>query len=267
MKSDSTLLEFSNKLFKQFLKIYPPQHHDRFNEEMAQDFRDLCEEVLRKQGLWGFINLWISVGFDLIKTAFEEQFKVRTNPTLEKLVNAGAVSAILSGIVLILLGFTHASPNWIHWAFRLKWIWFVLGGLDLVALLGYAAHEIINEVAINVGFWVSLLGATFMTITGFFMPFDMQIWKLFAYGIDILALGFLIQSFIHLLAKSSFRWIVIHVLMGAILFTFNQLTPARHMGWLFELDATLFASLAGVTWMIFGLALLHGREQRKVFYK
>jgi len=99
------------------------------------------------------------------------------------------------------------------------------------------------------------------------MAGDMRIWKLFAYGIDILALGFLIQSFIRLPAQSSYRWIVIHVLLGAFLFTFNQLTPARHMGWLFEWDATLFASLAGVTWMIFGLALLHGREQRKVFYK
>lgn len=266
MKSDSTLLEFSNKLFKQFLKIYPPQHHDRFNEEMAQDFRDLCEEVLRKQGIWGFINLWISVGFDLIKTAFEEQFKVRTNPTLEKLVSIGAVSAILSGIVMILLGFTHGSSNWINWAFRLKWIWILLGGLNLVALLGYAAHNVMNGIAINVGFWVSLLGATFMTITGFFMPVDMRIWKLFTYGMDILALGFFIQSFIRLPAKSSFRWIVIHVLLSVFLFIFNQLTPARHMGLLFKWDATLFASLAGVTWMIFGLALLHGREQIKDSY-
>ena len=266
MRSDSVLLEFSNKLFRQFLKVYPKQHHNRFNEEMAQDFRDLCEEVLRERGLWGFVNLWISVGLDLIKTAFEEQFKIRTNPTLEKLVSAGSISAILSGAALILLAFTHASPNWVQWAFRIKWIWFLLGCLNLLALLGYATYQVICDKNIKLGYWVSLLGATFMTITGIFMPTDFQIWHLFTYGVDILGAGFLIQSITGLVAKSQVRWTVIHASLGAFLLTFNQLTPSRHMGWLFDWDATFFASLAGITWMIFGLTLLHGREQIKVSY-
>jgi hypothetical protein len=267
MRSDSTLLDFSNKIFKQFLKIYPLQHHDRFNEEMAQDFRDLCEEVLRKQGLRGFLNLWIGVGLDLIKTAFEEQFKVRTNLTLEKLVRVGAVSAILSGVVSILLAFTHASPNWIQWTFRLKWIWLLLGGLNLLALLGYAAQNVIHEKNIGIGYWVSLLGATFITITGIFMPSDFQIWRLYSYGIDILALGFLVQSISGFLNKSSLGWNVICVALGIFMLTFNQLTPPRHIGFLFTWDATLFAILMGMAWIIFGLILLREYGQGKQVYQ
>jgi len=266
MRSDSTLLEFSNRLFRQFLKIYPPQHHDRFNEEMAEDFRDLCEEVLRKQGIWGFLNLWLRVGLDLIKTAFEEQFKVRTNPTLEKMVTMGVLSALLSGVTWILLAFTHASPNWIRWAFHIKWIWFLLGSSNLLALLGYAAHQFIRNQAIKLGYWVSLLGVTFMTLTGILIPVDVKIWRLFAYGVDILGAGLLIQSINSLPSRSSKRWTAIQFTLGTFLLTCNQLIPARHMGLLFDWDATLFASLAGITWMIFGLALLHGREQNKDSY-
>jgi hypothetical protein len=267
MRSDSALLDFSNRLFRQCLKAYPRPHHDRFNEEMAQDFRDLCEEVLRERGLWGFLNLWVGVGLDLMKTAFEEQFKVRTYPTLEKMIRLGAISSFLAGTASIVLAFTHASPNWIDWAFHLKWIWVTLGGSNLLALLGLAAYRVLNEKRIGIGLWISLLGGTFMTLTGILIPTDARLWRLFAYGIDILAVGLLVQSVVCLFAKSSFRWIVIHFALGAFMLTFNQLTPARHLGSLFEGDGTLFASLMGISWIALGLVLFQSQEQKKVSYQ
>jgi len=265
MRSHSVLLDFSHKLFRQFLKAYPPEHHKRFNEEMSQDFRDLCDEVLRERGLWGFMNLWMSVGLDLIKTAFEEQFKVRTNPTLEKMVGVGIISAYLSGAASILLAFTHASPNWIQWAFRLKWFWFSLGGLNLLVLVGLASHQVLHNVNIGVGYWMSLLGVAFMTITGIFMPIDIQIWRLYSYGIDILGVGFLAQCISAFIAKSSLRWSATYAALGISILAFNQVTPPRHLGLFFAWDGTVFACFMGLTWMIFGLVLFGSQKQEKQF--
>lgn len=266
MRSDSTLLDFSNKLFRQFLKVYPRHHQDRFNEEMAQDFRDMCQEVLRERGLRGFLSLWVSVGLDLMKTAFEEQFKIRTHATLEKMVRLGALSAFLAGVTSILLAFTHASPNWLDWVFRIKWIWFFLGCFNLLALLGLAVHWMLSEKTVGLALWLSLLGATFMTITGLFMPINIQIWRLYNYGLDTLAVGLLVQAFADLLARSSLRWIAIHFALGAFMITFNQLSPPRHLGLLFEWDAAFFASLMGVSWTGFGLALLNQQGQNKPLF-
>lgn len=263
MRSHSTLVNFSNKLFRHFLKAYPRNHRDRFHEEMAQDFRDLCQEVLRERGLSGFLRLWVSVGLDLVKTAFEEQFKVRTNPTMEKMVRLGAYSAFLAGATSILLAFTHASPNWLDWVFRLKWIWFFLGSLDFFALLGLTAYWSLHGKVTGAGIWLSLLGATFMTITGIFMPINIQIWRLYSYGIDILAVGLFVQILSGLVARSPWRWIAVYLSLGAFILIFNQFTPSRHLGLLFEWDGTLFASLMGIAWIVFGLLLLQNPEQMR----
>lgn len=227
----------------------------------------MCQEVLRQRGLRGFLALWISVGLDLMKTAFEEQFKIRTNATLEKMVRLGAFSAFLAGATSILLAFTHASPNWLYWAFRIKWIWFFLGSLALFALLGLVFDWILKAEPIGTGLWLSLLGATFMTITGLFMPRNIQIWRLFSYGIDILAAGLLVQGISGLFAKSSPRWIAVYFALGTVTLIFGQLIPPRHMGILFEWDGTVFAILMGMAWIVFGWVLLRNQEQSKVLYQ
>jgi len=265
MRSHSTLLSFSNKLFRKFLKAYPRQHQDRFNEEMAQDFRDMCQEVLRERGLLGFFGLWMSVGLDLIKTVFEEHLKVRSFPLLVKMVRVGAFSAVLAGATSILLAFTHASPNWLNWVFRINWIWFFFGSLNLLALSGLVAQWILQENKIGFGFWLSFLGAIFMTVVGLLMPTNIRVWRLYGNGIDILAVGLIIQTVFGLLAKSPLRWNVIRFALGFFMLTFNQLTPARNMGLLFAWDGALFASLMGISWIAFGLALFDQSTRNRFF--
>lgn len=256
MRSHSTLLNFSNKLFRKFLKAYPRRHQDRFNEEMAQDFRDMCQEVLYERGLLGFFRLWMSVGLDLIKTAFEEHLKIRSFSLLVKMVRLGSFSAFLAGATSILLAFTQASPNWIYWVFRIKWIWFFFGSLNLLAIVGLIALWSLQEEKIRFGFWLSSLGAIFMTVVGLLMPNNFRVWRLYGNGIDILAAGLLIQTISGLLAKSPLRWNVIRFVLGAFMVAFNQLSPPRNMGLLFEWDGTLFAGLMGIAWIAFGLALV-----------
>jgi len=261
MRSHSTLLNFSNKLFRKCLKAYPRRHQDRFNEEMAQDFRDMCLEVLRERGLLGFFGLWMSVGLDLIKTVFEEHLKIRSFPLLVKMVQVGAFSALLAGATSILLAFTHASPNWLYWVFLVKWIWLFFGSLILLAIFGSIAHCILQENKIGFGFWLSLLGAVFMTVVGLLMPDNIRVWRLYGNGIDILAAGLLIQATSDLHAKSLLRWNVIRFALGCCMLIFNQLTPPRHMGLLFAWDGALFASLMGIAWIVFGLALFDNRPK------
>jgi len=256
MRAHSTLLDLSNKLFRKCLKAYPRRYQDRFNQEMAQDFRDMCQEVLQTRGTLGFLSLWMSVGLDLIKTAFEEHLKIRSFPLLEKVVRVGAFSAFLASGTSILLAFTQASPNWLNWVFRIKWIWFVFGGLNLLALFGSIAHHLLSQRKIGFGFWLSGLGATFMTVIGLLMPTNIRVWRLYNNGIDLLAIGLIVQSISGLLERSSLSWTLVRFTLGAFMITFNQLSPPRNLGAFFEWDCTLFASLMGITWIAFGVTLL-----------
>ena len=67
--------------------------------------------------------------------------------------------------------------------------------------------------------------------------------------------------------KSPFHWILIFFVLGVSTLTFNQLTPPRYLGLLFEGDGTHFGSLMGFAWMIFGLSLSQDREQTKALYQ
>jgi len=265
MRSHSTLLDLSNKLFMICLNAYPRRHQDRFNQEMAQDFRDMCQEVFRTRGLIGFLGLWLSVGLDLIKTAFEEHFKIRSIPLLAKMVRVGAFSAVLAGATSILLAFTHASPNWLNWVFRIKWIWFFLGSFNLLAVAGLTALWSMQEEKIDFGFWLSFLGVIFMTVIGLLMPNHFRVWRLYGNGIDILAAGLILQTIFGLLNKSPLRWNVIRFALGCFMLIFNQLTPPRHMGFLFSWDGAVFAVLMGISWIAFGLALFNQPTRNRLF--
>jgi len=225
----------------------------------------MCQEVLRERGLLGFIELWMSVGLDLVKTAFEEHLKIRSYPILVKLVRVGAASAFLAGAASFLLAFTHASPNWVYWVFRIKWIWFFYGSLTLFAIVGLIALWSLQEEKIGFGFWLSSLGAIFMAVVGLLMPNNIRVWRLYGNGIDILAAGLIFQTISGLLAKSSIRWIVIRFALGGCMLIFNQLTPSRHMGLLFTWDGAFFSSLMGLAWIAFGLSLFDQPTRNRFF--
>ena len=97
MRQVPPLLSFSDLLYQKLLILYPVEFRDRFSEEITLLFRDLCRDVYERQGSAGFLWLWPSALFDLIKTALEERLRESVIMTKEK-------KFVLSGWFLILAG-------------------------------------------------------------------------------------------------------------------------------------------------------------------
>jgi hypothetical protein len=69
---------------------------------MAQVFRDLCREIYEREGLAGFLELWLTTLFDLLKTAIEERSKEVVQMTKEKFVRLSGWALMLAGATFML---------------------------------------------------------------------------------------------------------------------------------------------------------------------
>ncbi len=101
-KNEYPVLFFSNKLYYKLLKVYPVKHRQRFRDEMAQVFRNLCRDIYSRQGLTGLMGLWFINFFDLLKTALEERLKEVSHMTKEKFIRLSGWALMLGGVTFIL---------------------------------------------------------------------------------------------------------------------------------------------------------------------
>ena len=215
----------------------------------------MCEEVLHTKGLIGFLALWIEVGLDTIKSAFEIYLKLHLTPSLEKLTLLGSATGILMCSVSILFAFTQASTDWVYWTFRIRWIWLSLGLLALFPLMGYAALCSLDKVNLSIGFWLSSVAALLMFVIGINMPAKIQFWRMYTNALDVLALGLLIHAFAEFRSHRARTWGYIFASLGLFTFLTNYFSPAKNMSKLFPGDETLFALSMGLAWLVFALAL------------
>ena len=110
MQQSQAVLSFSDNLYRRFLRAYPAEYRRGFSDDMAQVFRDLCREIYEREGLVGFLELWLTTLFDLLKTAIEERSKEVVQMTKEKFVRLSGWALMLGGATFI-LGFTLNSQE------------------------------------------------------------------------------------------------------------------------------------------------------------
>jgi hypothetical protein len=108
MQQSHAVLSFSDNLYRRFLRAYPAEYRQGFSEDMAQVFRDLCREIYEREGLAGFLELWLTTLFDLLKTAIEERSKEVIQMTKEKFVRLSGWALMLGGATFM-LGFALGS--------------------------------------------------------------------------------------------------------------------------------------------------------------
>jgi hypothetical protein len=96
------VLSFSDNLYRRFLRAYPAEHRQGFSADMAQVFRDLCREIYEREGLLGFLELWLTTLFDLLKTAIEERSREGLQMTKEKFVRLSGWALMLAGATFML---------------------------------------------------------------------------------------------------------------------------------------------------------------------
>jgi len=110
MQQSQAVLSFSDNLYRRFLRAYPAEYRQGFSEDMAQVFRDLCREIYEREGLLGFLELWLTTLFDLLKTAIEERSREVVQMTKEKFVRLSGWALMLAGATFI-LGFALNSQE------------------------------------------------------------------------------------------------------------------------------------------------------------
>lgn len=258
-------VRLSTSFFRRLIIAYSAEYRERFGDEMAQVFRDLCLDVYRKEGLGGLARLWAGTLVDLLKTSIEERIGKLPLPSDDELVVLGSWSAVLGGIVSLILAFTHASPDWIEWVFRLEWIWPSLGILYFAGLLGLGAQRRLRGEAADFGLVIAYLGAAGMVISGTAMLFMNLIWVSFGNGMLILAGGLIMSGLTSLLSFRSTGMGAVLLADGTFTLLLAMFTPNRNMGLLFRGDSMLFAILMGLGWIATGLTLLRDRRQRTLY--
>jgi len=102
MQQSHAVLSFSDNLYRRFLRAYPAEYRQGFSEDMAQVFRDLCREIYEREGLLGFLELWLTTLFDLLKTAIEERSREVVQMTKEKFVRLSGWALMLAGATFML---------------------------------------------------------------------------------------------------------------------------------------------------------------------
>ncbi len=102
MQQSHAVLSFSDNVYRRFLRAYPAEYRQGFSEDMAQVFRDLCREIYEREGLLGFLELWLTTLFDLLKTAIEERSREVVQMTKEKFVRLSGWALMLAGAAFML---------------------------------------------------------------------------------------------------------------------------------------------------------------------
>lgn len=145
MELSSPVFRIFERLYRALLRVYSRPHRQRFSDEMAQVFRDMCRDIYARRGLAGLTWLWLSVVADLLKTAFEERLRHKTPLTRERFIRLSGWG-LMAGGILFAIGLIVGS-------FDSEWS-DPIGGVD-------AFYEFTQLVGIGLGqilFVIGLLG-------------------------------------------------------------------------------------------------------------
>ena len=89
----------SERAYKALLVVYPKEFRRAYGAQMAQAFRDLCQEELRREGTIGLVKLWVRTVLDLVRTALAERSSEHANN--EEVVVRGYTMAGIGFILLV----------------------------------------------------------------------------------------------------------------------------------------------------------------------
>lgn len=72
---DQNPFEFSTRIYRRLLLLYPALHRGEYGAAMEQLFQDQCRDAWRDARGWGLASLWLHVAGDLVRTVTTEHFR------------------------------------------------------------------------------------------------------------------------------------------------------------------------------------------------
>src|SRR3989442_1250993 len=114
MPKPSKTVEFSERIYRKLLRLYPQSHRQQYSELMAQLFRDQCRDVLRAGCSGGWMKFWLRVLLDIGRSSALEQIAViERKQIMNYIKNTPTVLLIVgiaSGVLSIPLSHSAAAP-------------------------------------------------------------------------------------------------------------------------------------------------------------
>jgi hypothetical protein len=259
MREAQSGFRFSDFLFRKFLYAYPVEYRLEFGDEMTEVFGDLCLDVYRQRGFFGLAKLCAGTFIDLLRTALEEHWRKLRVSVASKMLAVGGWASIFGALVTLVFAMTHASPNWISWAFHLKGLWPAMGVFYLGGVAGLWFLKRDRALFLGTGPALAFAGALVLLVSGLLMFFMDRAWMSFRNGLLVLGAGLVWMGFSALRSgnRSHLKYILLGT--GICMFLLFMFAPSGYMGRLFSGDTALFALLIGVGWFSIGLTLLRSK--------
>jgi len=114
MHKASKSVEFSERIYRKLLRLYPQSHRQQYSELMAQLFRDQCRDVVRAGCSGGWMKFWLRVLLDIGRSSALEQIAaIERKQIMNYIKNTPTVLLIIgiaSGILSIPLSQSAAAP-------------------------------------------------------------------------------------------------------------------------------------------------------------
>jgi hypothetical protein len=98
-------LSFSMRCYRGLLRAYPQSFLADFEDLLVQAFGDLAHRAVRTKGVWGLFVLWMRTIPDLISSALNQRFQLKSNWSFRvRWIGACAIGSLCGAIVMVVVG-------------------------------------------------------------------------------------------------------------------------------------------------------------------
>jgi hypothetical protein len=98
-------LSLSMRCYRGLLRAYPQAFLADFEDLLVQAFGDLAHRAVRTKGVWGLFVLWMRTIPDLISSALNQRFQLKSNWSFRvRWIGACAIGSLCGAIVMVVVG-------------------------------------------------------------------------------------------------------------------------------------------------------------------
>jgi hypothetical protein len=216
--TDLPIVALSVRLYQLLLFAYPSRFQQEYGFEMAQVFRDCCLRTIRRSGMNGILDLWLSTLLDLAQSVIAEHMQKETQMKKEMKpedIRRAGWALILAGISFVFSIFVAIEAGEDGSTLALPLLVFVSLPLLVFGVLGLRNRY--GETVGSFGKNILLIGIILGPVTsllGFFLSAVGELWLLAWAGPAVLFICLALFGMATITAKPLPRWNVLPILAG-----------------------------------------------------
>lgn len=249
----SEVVEFSVRIYRMFLWLYPTEHRDDYGWLMVQLFRDRAYDAMRRGGAAGILIYWLASLLDLIRSVVEERREERITMSSSNIVNMHPYLFMAAGALFASAGYSQLQPDDKYSFYGLYAVSMVglpvaivMLAAGLYGLKNSAAFGRLGRLGLNLGIGGAGLAPFFL----FLLPLSEVIWGMMMLCFAALFVSLILLGVDVLRQRNFAGWISLPLLISGIIpFVVFPLDPVdigpRYVSF-------VGIVIVGLCWIIFG---------------